>query len=110
LYAQYNSHIQLITQKLNAAVDIFAKIKSISLLLALYYIDMLYIDVLIAISDNALLTQSRFVLMESILMHFSLLGLLCIVKFRKVMDRPTSVSWWIWLILGIVNLTCALWY
>ncbi|XP_039310165.1 protein O-mannosyltransferase 1 isoform X2 [Solenopsis invicta] len=60
--------------------------------------------------DNALLTQSRFILMESILMHFSLLGLLCIVKFRKVMDRPTSASWWIWLTLGIVNLTCALWY
>jgi len=77
-------------------------------LITVYYIDMLYIDV--PISDNALLTQSRFVLMESILMHFSLLGLLCIVKFRKVMDQPTSVSWWIWLILGIVNLTCALWY
>lgn len=58
--------------------------------------------------DNALLTQSRFILMESILMQFSLLGLLCIVKFRKVMDQPTSASWWIWLILGIVNLTCAL--
>ncbi|XP_070164054.1 protein O-mannosyltransferase rt isoform X1 [Polyergus mexicanus] len=58
--------------------------------------------------DNTLLTQSRFVLMESILMQFSLLGLLCIVKFRKIMDRPTSASWWIWLILGIVNLTCAM--
>ncbi|XP_014473640.1 PREDICTED: protein O-mannosyltransferase 1 [Dinoponera quadriceps] len=58
--------------------------------------------------DNALLTQSRFVLMESILMEFSLLGLLCILKFRKVMDRPTSASWWIWLTLGVMNLTCAL--
>ncbi|XP_050453937.1 protein O-mannosyltransferase 1 [Cataglyphis hispanica] len=58
--------------------------------------------------DNALLTQSRFILMESILMQFSLLGLLCIVKFRKIMDRPTSTSWWIWLILGVANLTCAM--
>ncbi|EZA57599.1 hypothetical protein DMN91_002403 [Ooceraea biroi] len=58
--------------------------------------------------DNALLTQSRFILMESILMQFSLLGLLCIVKFRKVMDQPTSASWWMWLTLGMVNLTCAL--
>ncbi|XP_032664728.1 protein O-mannosyltransferase 1 [Odontomachus brunneus] len=58
--------------------------------------------------DNALLTQSRFILMESILMQFSLLGLLCILKFRKVMDRPMSASWWIWLTLGMVNLTCAL--
>ncbi|XP_043262567.1 protein O-mannosyltransferase 1 [Colletes gigas] len=58
--------------------------------------------------DNALLTQSRFILMESILMQFSLFGFMCIIKFRKVMDRPTTLSWWIWLILGIVNLTCAL--
>ncbi|TGZ48720.1 Protein O-mannosyltransferase 1 [Temnothorax longispinosus] len=66
--------------------------------------------ILLLLGNNALLTQSRFILMESILMHFSLLGLLCIVKFRKIMDRPISASWWIWLILGIVNLTCALWY
>ncbi|XP_076245663.1 protein O-mannosyltransferase rt [Calliopsis andreniformis] len=58
--------------------------------------------------DNALLTQSRFILMESILMQFSLFGLICIMKFRKVMDQPTTLSWWIWLSLGIANLTCAL--
>ncbi|KZC04285.1 Protein O-mannosyltransferase 1 [Dufourea novaeangliae] len=58
--------------------------------------------------DNALLTQSRFILMESILMQFSLFGLICIMKFRKVMDQPTTLSWWIWLILGIASLTCAL--
>ncbi|XP_076220621.1 protein O-mannosyltransferase rt isoform X2 [Nomia melanderi] len=58
--------------------------------------------------DNALLTQSRFILMESILMQFSLFGLICIMKFRKVMDQPMTLSWWIWLSLGIANLTCAL--
>jgi len=71
---------------------------------------LIYIYANSAVLDNALLTQSRFILMESILMQFSLLGLLCIAKFRKVMDRPTSTSWWIWLILGMINLTCALWY
>lgn len=49
-------------------------------------------------------------LMESILVHFTLFGLLCIMKFRKVMDNPSSMSWWIWLILGSASLTCALWY
>ncbi|XP_066603868.1 protein O-mannosyltransferase 1 [Prorops nasuta] len=58
--------------------------------------------------DNALLTQSRFILMESILMQFSLFGLLCIMKFRKIMDQPKLLSWWIWLVVGIANLTCAL--
>ncbi|XP_076645403.1 protein O-mannosyltransferase rt [Halictus rubicundus] len=58
--------------------------------------------------DNALLTQSRFILMESILMQFSLFGLICIMKFRKVMDQPATLSWWIWLSLGTASLTCAL--
>lgn len=63
----------------------------------------------IYISDNALLTQSRFILMESMLIQFSLFGLLCIIKFRKVMDQPTRFSWWLWLSLGIASLTCAVW-
>lgn len=58
--------------------------------------------------DNALLIQSRFILMESILIQFSLLGLLCIIKFRKIMDQPKSFLWWLWLSLGIASLTCAL--
>lgn len=41
-------------------------------------------------------------------MQFSLFGLICVMKFRKVMDRPTTLSWWMWLTLGIANLTCAL--
>ncbi|XP_043287433.1 protein O-mannosyltransferase 1 [Venturia canescens] len=63
---------------------------------------------LLLLLDNALLTQSRFILMESILIQFSLFGLLCILKFRRVMDKPTSVWWWIWLTMGIASLTCAL--
>lgn len=62
------------------------------------------------IADNALLTQSRFILMESILIQFSLFGLLCVLKFRRVMDKPATLGWWIWLTLGIASLTCALWY
>ncbi|XP_046468533.1 protein O-mannosyltransferase rt isoform X1 [Neodiprion pinetum] len=58
--------------------------------------------------DNAFLTQSRFILMESILIQFSLFGLLCVVKFRKIMDKPFTISWWIWLSLGAFNLSCAL--
>ncbi|CAD6239502.1 GSCOCG00008720001-RA-CDS [Cotesia congregata] len=58
--------------------------------------------------DNAFLTQSRFILMESILVQFSLFGLFCIMKFHKVMDKPQILAWWVWLTLGIVSLTCAI--
>lgn len=38
---------------------------------------------LIIILDNAMLTQSRFILMESMLLLFSAIGLLCLQKFQR---------------------------
>lgn len=55
--------------------------------------------------DNALLTQSRFILMEPMLLLLSLLGLLCVLKFRKLRDRPFCVKWWLWLSLAATFLT-----
>ncbi|CAG2066931.1 unnamed protein product [Timema podura] len=59
--------------------------------------------------DNALLTQSRFILMESMLLMFALFGLLCVLKFRHYHNRPYCLQWWSWLSLGSASLTCALW-
>ncbi|XP_034244054.1 protein O-mannosyltransferase 1 [Thrips palmi] len=57
--------------------------------------------------DNALLTQSRFILMEPMLLLLSLLGLLCVLKFRKLREQPYSVKWWLWLSLAATFLTLA---
>jgi dolichyl-phosphate-mannose-protein mannosyltransferase len=59
--------------------------------------------------DNAMLTQSRFILMESMLLLFALFGLLCILKFRRYHHHPYCLQWWLWLSLGAASLTCALW-
>ncbi|XP_037523834.1 protein O-mannosyltransferase 1 [Rhipicephalus sanguineus] len=56
--------------------------------------------------ENSLLTQSRFVLMEGILMCFSALGLLALLKFRR--QRSFTFSWWLWLILSVSFLTCSM--
>ncbi|KAI5737145.1 hypothetical protein M8J76_010480 [Diaphorina citri] len=61
-----------------------------------------------ALCDNALLTQSRFILMEPMLLCFSLFGLLCIIKFCKHSTSLSSIGWWLWLTLGSVSLTLAL--
>lgn len=59
--------------------------------------------------ENSLLTQSRFILMESILICFAALGLLCLLKFRQSdQRRPFSFGWWFWLVLSVAFLTCAL--
>jgi len=47
--------------------------------------------------DTAILAQSRFILMESIMMFFGLAGLLCVLKFRKLSHSPFSLSWFAWL-------------
>ncbi|GJQ85607.1 hypothetical protein Trydic_g20157 [Trypoxylus dichotomus] len=63
---------------------------------------------LLLLFDNAILTQSRFILMESMLLFFMLFGLLCILKFRKYKEKPYSLMWWLWLITASTCLTCAL--
>ncbi|CAG9854967.1 unnamed protein product [Phyllotreta striolata] len=62
---------------------------------------------LLFLLDNAFLTQSRFILMESMLIFFSLFGLLSILKFRKYYSNPYSIFWFLWLISSCVSLTCA---
>lgn len=59
-------------------------------------------------ADNALLTQSRFILMEPILLMFTMCGILSLLKFRN--SLPYTFQWWFTFILGIILLTCALWY
>jgi len=61
------------------------------------------------IFDNALLTQSHYMLMEPILLFFALSGLLCVLKFRALdpIADAYSARWWGWLISGMTLLTCS---
>ena len=58
------------------------------------------------VSDTAILTQSRFILMDSIMMCFGLSALLAVLKFRKVSKAPFSPAWFIWL-TAVATLTTA---
>ncbi|GFR77214.1 protein O-mannosyltransferase 1 [Elysia marginata] len=57
--------------------------------------------------DNALLVQSRFMLMEGILIFFSMLAILAFLKFRNT-TTEFSVRWWFWLCLCGFSATCCL--
>jgi len=48
--------------------------------------------------DNALIIQSRFILLDAPLMFFISLSLFCWVRFRAERSRPFSVSWWTWMV------------
>ncbi|XP_025111757.1 protein O-mannosyl-transferase 1-like isoform X2 [Pomacea canaliculata] len=58
--------------------------------------------------DNALLVQSRFMLMEGMMIFFSCLSVMSFLKFRGLSHRSFSVTWWFWLCLTGISFTCSL--
>ncbi|KAI9141340.1 O-mannosyltransferase [Paraphysoderma sedebokerense] len=54
---------------------------------------------LLIVFDNALIAQSRLILLDSMLMLFMTFTLYCYVKFSKQRKRPFSRLWWKWLVL-----------
>ncbi|XP_024907015.1 protein O-mannosyl-transferase 1 [Pteropus alecto] len=63
---------------------------------------------LLMLIENALITQSRLMLLESVLIFFNLLSVLSYLKFSNSQKhRPFSLSWWFWLTLTGVACSCA---
>lgn len=63
---------------------------------------------LLVLIENALITQSRLMLLESVLIFFNLLAVLSYLKFfNSQKHRPFSLSWWLWLMLTGVACACA---
>ncbi|XP_077918043.1 protein O-mannosyl-transferase 1 isoform X2 [Halichoerus grypus] len=64
---------------------------------------------LLMLIENALITQSRLMLLESVLIFFNLLAVLSYLKFSNSQkQRPFSLSWWFWLTLTGVACSCAM--
>ncbi|XP_036117589.1 protein O-mannosyl-transferase 1 isoform X3 [Molossus molossus] len=63
---------------------------------------------LLILIENALITQSRLMLLESLLIFFNLSAVLSYLKFSNSQKRrPFSPSWWLWLTLTGVACACA---
>ena len=58
--------------------------------------------------DNALVTQSRFILLDSMLMMFVTFTLYAWVSFYKERSKPFSFSWYKWLLLTGIGLGCTM--
>ncbi|KAI9208354.1 Dolichyl-phosphate-mannose-protein mannosyltransferase-domain-containing protein [Polychytrium aggregatum] len=63
---------------------------------------------LLLVFDNSLMTQSRLILLDSMLMLFGVLSIYTWVKFYKYRYEEFSIRWWIWLTLTGVSLALTL--
>ena len=59
---------------------------------------------LVLVFDGALVTQSRLILLDSMLMLFCIMSLYFWVKFRKYRHAPFSLKWWFWLTMTGIGL------
>ncbi|XP_048368351.1 protein O-mannosyl-transferase 1 isoform X4 [Sphaerodactylus townsendi] len=63
---------------------------------------------LLILFENSLITQSRLMLLESVLIFFILLGVLSYLKFYNLQRQsPFSARWWFWLCLTGISCACA---
>jgi dolichyl-phosphate-mannose-protein mannosyltransferase len=58
--------------------------------------------------DNSLVTQSRLILLDSMLLLFTFTPIYAWIRFYKLRFQPFSNAWWLWLSLTGVGLAFAL--
>ncbi|KOS15054.1 glycosyltransferase family 39 protein [Malassezia pachydermatis] len=61
---------------------------------------------LMVLLDNGWLTISRFILLDSMLLVFTLCVVLGLVRFHRMQDQPFTRRWWFWLFFTGVSLGC----
>ncbi|CCK70225.1 dolichyl-phosphate-mannose-protein mannosyltransferase PMT2 KNAG_0D04860 [Huiozyma naganishii CBS 8797] len=58
--------------------------------------------------ENSYTTLGRFILLDSMLLFFTVTSFYCFVKFHNERKAPFALNWWKWLLLTGFNLGCAI--
>lgn len=58
--------------------------------------------------ENSYATLGRMILLDSMLLFFTVLSVLCLVKFHAVRSEPFTPRWWRWLALTGVSIGCTI--
>lgn len=62
----------------------------------------------LALLENMMIVQSRFVLIDAPLLFFTIFSVLSYLKFRRQSNSPYSKWWWLWLLCTGVSLTAVI--
>lgn len=56
--------------------------------------------------ENSYATLGRFILLDSMLLFFTLTTMACLATLHRLRDREFSAQWWAWLVLTGVSIGC----
>ncbi|CCD26428.1 dolichyl-phosphate-mannose-protein mannosyltransferase PMT2 NDAI_0H02540 [Naumovozyma dairenensis CBS 421] len=62
----------------------------------------------LVLCENSYTTLGRFILLDSMLLFFTVASYMCFVIFHNQKKKPFSRKWWKWLILTGISLGCAI--
>ncbi|SCU84749.1 LANO_0C02278g1_1 [Lachancea nothofagi CBS 11611] len=63
---------------------------------------------ILVIFENSYATLGRFILLDSMLLFFTVLAVYCFVMFHNQRSKPFSRKWWKWLLLTGLSLGCSI--
>ncbi|XP_071948165.1 protein O-mannosyl-transferase 1-like [Antedon mediterranea] len=62
----------------------------------------------LVVFENTLIIQSRFILIDSMLLFFNVLSVLSLLKFKQQKHRSYSLAWWFWLASTGLSMACCI--
>jgi len=66
-----------------------------------------YLASFMVVFDTALLTQSRFILLESMMIFFAMMSVYSALKMRHYYENPFGLGWTLWLVSASANMGLA---
>jgi dolichyl-phosphate-mannose-protein mannosyltransferase len=65
-----------------------------------------HLTTIMVLCDLAWLTISRFILLDSMLLFFTVLTVFCLTRFHTEQYDPFSPDWWVWLTFTGISIGC----
>lgn len=63
---------------------------------------------ILVLFENSFTTLGKFILLDSMLLFFTVASFYCFVMYHKQRSRPFSRKWWKWILLTGISLGCAI--
>lgn len=73
-----------------------------------FSIPTVWLFTILVLFENSYATLGKFILLDSMLLFFTIASFFCFVTYHKQRSRPFTRKWWKWMLLTGISLGCAI--